>query len=106
MRTLNLSDFKTSTHLSIIVFVRTKNFDLLAGILLAITGCEAMFAKYVLVSETIEPITHISDQPRTIQRGLHSSMFTFSHQFLLEYNPSPRRFLSVRSCIQALFSPT
>jgi KUP system potassium uptake protein len=29
------------------VFVRTKNYDLLAGVLLAVTGCEAMFAKYV-----------------------------------------------------------
>jgi len=79
---LNLS----STHIYILGFVRTKNFDLLAGVLLAVTGCEAMFAKYVLVSETIEPIIHISDQPRTIQRGLHSSLFTFSHQFKSEYN--------------------
>ena len=30
------------------VFVRTKDFSLLAGILLALTGCEAMFAKFVL----------------------------------------------------------
>ena len=30
------------------VFVRTKHYDYLAGILLAVTGCEAMFAKYVL----------------------------------------------------------
>lgn len=29
------------------VFVRTKNYDLLNGVLLAVTGCEAMFAKYV-----------------------------------------------------------
>lgn len=28
-------------------FVRTKQYDLLAGVLLAVTGCEAMFAKYV-----------------------------------------------------------
>jgi hypothetical protein len=27
-------------------FVRTKNYDTLAGVLLAITGCEALFAKY------------------------------------------------------------
>lgn len=26
-------------------FVRTKNFDSLAGVLLAVTGCEAIFAK-------------------------------------------------------------
>lgn len=26
-------------------FVRTKNYDTLAGVLLAITGCEALFAK-------------------------------------------------------------
>jgi hypothetical protein len=26
-------------------FVRTKNYDYLAGVLLAITGCEALFAK-------------------------------------------------------------
>jgi hypothetical protein len=41
------------------VFVRTKNYDLLAGILLAITGCEALFAKYVLLAiyavNTAEP---------------------------------------------------
>lgn len=29
------------------VFVRTKNYDLLAGIVLALTGCEAVFAKCV-----------------------------------------------------------
>lgn len=28
-------------------FVRTKNYDNLAGVLLAVTGCEAMFAKCV-----------------------------------------------------------
>jgi KUP system potassium uptake protein len=28
-----------------IVFIRTKDYDLLAGILLAVTGCEALFAK-------------------------------------------------------------
>lgn len=26
-------------------FVRTGNYDLLAGVLLAVTGCEALFAK-------------------------------------------------------------
>jgi len=30
-----------------LVFVRTRNYDSLAGVLLAVTGCEAMFAKYV-----------------------------------------------------------
>ena len=30
------------------VFVRTRDYDLLAGVLLAVTGCEAMFAKFVL----------------------------------------------------------
>jgi K+ transporter len=29
----------------VMLFVRTKNFDLLAGVLLAITGVEALFAK-------------------------------------------------------------
>ncbi|PPR03507.1 hypothetical protein CVT24_006995 [Panaeolus cyanescens] len=29
---------------AILLFVRTKNYDLLAGVLLAITGCEAVFA--------------------------------------------------------------
>ncbi|KAJ3506567.1 hypothetical protein NLJ89_g6796 [Agrocybe chaxingu] len=29
---------------AVMLFVRTKNYDLLAGILLAVTGCEAMFA--------------------------------------------------------------
>lgn len=33
---------------SLPVFVRTKDFSLLAGVLLALTGCEAMFAKFVL----------------------------------------------------------
>ena len=33
------------SHLPHLVFVRTKNYSLLAGILLAVTGCEAMFAK-------------------------------------------------------------
>lgn len=28
------------------VFVRTKNYDILAGVILALTGCEAMFARY------------------------------------------------------------
>jgi hypothetical protein len=28
-------------------FVRTKDYDNLAGVLLAVTGCEAMFAKCV-----------------------------------------------------------
>jgi KUP system potassium uptake protein len=28
-------------------FVRTKNFDALSGVLLALIGCEALFAKYV-----------------------------------------------------------
>lgn len=28
-----------------LVFVRTKQYDILAGVLLAVTGCEAMFAK-------------------------------------------------------------
>ena len=27
------------------VFVRTGNYDILAGVLLALTGCEALFAK-------------------------------------------------------------
>jgi KUP system potassium uptake protein len=27
------------------VFVRTRDYDLLAGVLLALTGCEALFAK-------------------------------------------------------------
>lgn len=30
---------------AILLFVRTKNFDLLSGVLLSITGVEAMFAK-------------------------------------------------------------
>ena len=30
-----------------LVFVRTRNYDSLAGVLLAVTGCEAMFAKCV-----------------------------------------------------------
>ncbi|KAF8519080.1 potassium transporter [Gautieria morchelliformis] len=29
---------------AVMLFVRTKNFDLLAGVLLAVTGCEALFA--------------------------------------------------------------
>lgn len=29
------------------VFVRTRDYDLLAGVLLAVTGCEAIFAKCV-----------------------------------------------------------
>ena len=29
------------------VFVRTKNFSILSGVLLAVTGCEAVFAKFV-----------------------------------------------------------
>jgi K+ transporter len=29
------------------VFVRTGHYDYLAGVVLALTGCEAMFAKYV-----------------------------------------------------------
>ncbi|KAG8799422.1 hypothetical protein FRC16_005165 [Serendipita sp. 398] len=29
---------------AVMLFVRTKNYDLLAGVLLALTGCEAMFA--------------------------------------------------------------
>ena len=28
-------------------FLRTKDYDNLAGVLLAVTGCEAMFAKWV-----------------------------------------------------------
>ena len=35
--------FDTDAYFS--VFIRTKDYDLLSGILLAITGCEAMFAK-------------------------------------------------------------
>jgi len=31
--------------ISSIVFVRTKDYDILAGVLLAVTGCEALFAK-------------------------------------------------------------
>jgi KUP system potassium uptake protein len=27
------------------VFVRTKNYDILSGVVLALTGCEAMFAR-------------------------------------------------------------
>jgi KUP system potassium uptake protein len=30
-----------------LVFIRTKDFELLAGVLLALTGCEALFAKFV-----------------------------------------------------------
>ncbi|CAE6432002.1 unnamed protein product [Rhizoctonia solani] len=29
---------------AVLLFVRTKNYDILAGVLLAVTGCEAMFA--------------------------------------------------------------
>lgn len=29
------------------VFVRTRDYDILAGVLLAVTGCEAVFAKLV-----------------------------------------------------------
>lgn len=32
----------------LLVFVRTKNYDILAGVLLALTGCEAMFARPVI----------------------------------------------------------
>jgi KUP system potassium uptake protein len=32
-----------------IVFVRTGDYDILAGVLLALTGCEAIFAKCVSV---------------------------------------------------------
>ena len=39
------------------VFVRTKNFDYLAGVLLALTGCEAMFARCV----SLEIWTNIMD---------------------------------------------
>jgi KUP system potassium uptake protein len=44
-------------------FVRTKNYDALAGVLLALTGCEAMFAKYVVYrhlggSVSTNPIHH------------------------------------------------
>lgn len=37
------------------VFVRTKNYDLLSGIFLAVTGSEAMFAKSV-ASQSVVPI--------------------------------------------------
>jgi KUP system potassium uptake protein len=32
---------------AVLWFVRTRDFDALSGVLLAVTGCEAMFAKYV-----------------------------------------------------------
>ena len=32
--------------------MRTKDYSILAGVLLAVTGCEAMFAKLVPVSST------------------------------------------------------
>ena len=37
-------------------FVRTKNYDALAGVLLALTGCEAMFAKYVLLESWVTSV--------------------------------------------------
>jgi hypothetical protein len=39
------------------VFVRTKQYDILAGVLLAVTGCEAMFAKYVLYFSATDTAT-------------------------------------------------
>lgn len=32
------------------MFIRTGNYDILSGVILALTGCEAMFAKYVELS--------------------------------------------------------
>ncbi|KAF8195375.1 potassium transporter-domain-containing protein [Pholiota molesta] len=32
---------------AVLLFIRTKDFELLAGVLLALTGCEALFAKFV-----------------------------------------------------------
>ncbi len=40
--------------LSLIVFVRTGDYDLLAGVLLAVTGCEAIFAKYASLRSSYE----------------------------------------------------
>ena len=37
-------------------FVRTKRYDALAGVLLAVTGCEALFAKWDIVSFFLVPL--------------------------------------------------
>jgi K+ transporter len=47
-----MSPFQQLFHLIISsssVFVRTGHYDYLAGVVLALTGCEAMFAKYVVL---------------------------------------------------------
>lgn len=46
-----------------IVFVRTKNYDILAGVLLALTGCEAMFARFVTNSHAGEILLTLIFQP-------------------------------------------
>lgn len=40
--------------------MRTGDYDLLAGVLLAVTGCEALFAKYV--NHLAHPVLSITDQ--------------------------------------------
>ncbi|KAG6853925.1 hypothetical protein C0991_012415 [Blastosporella zonata] len=53
---------------AVLLFVRTKDYDLLAGILLALTGCEAVFAKYVTVLHSQRAVlTTCSFQPWAVQ---------------------------------------
>lgn len=56
-------------------FVRTGDYDILAGVLLAVTGCEALFAKYVSRFPTFvlgELDYSTSSQLGPVQRGIHS----------------------------------
>ncbi|EKM49054.1 uncharacterized protein PHACADRAFT_202067 [Phanerochaete carnosa HHB-10118-sp] len=45
---------------AVLLFVRTRDYDLLAGILLCVTGCEALFAKQVPVHARQAPSSDLS----------------------------------------------
>ncbi|KAJ6452540.1 potassium transporter [Mycena vitilis] len=40
---------------AVMLFVRTGDYDILAGVLLAVTGCEAIFAKYISFAGFVYP---------------------------------------------------
>ena len=54
-----------------LVFVRTKRYDYLMGVILALTGCEATFAKLVAKVHNLYRLTCALWQPWAVQCIIH-----------------------------------
>ena len=80
------------------VFVRTRDYDLLAGILLCVTGCEALFAKYVPTSRhpACQRTELIFAQSRPIQHSFYTGVLRVKYLdgvFIIQFRSSRSHYL-------------